>query len=717
MEDLAERLIKWSDKQKEWQRDLLRRIAEGEILDANAHREYAEFITSEKYNACHDWFVKPQSTPALNLQPLKLTHLAKVDTLSEPVRLKKLEHLEGANHLAPGAALEFAPRGLNIVAGSNGSGKSGYTRILKQIAASRAPGTVLPNVYKEHLEPSAVVTYSVGGTEYRSFSWTSASNESNDELRRIRVFDTVSAQSHLGRSSEVAYVPPALQVLSEYVSALNEISSLIENLVTEAKAKEIDFSLLSQGAENNVIDSLGKKPAADLIRSLKCLSPEQKVRVEELPAQISSLTQSDPAKLAIQASDRSRRLLILKNTLEKVAQIINAQEISKIADLLSKRKQAQEKVETAVNMLKDDPLLAEGTGNATWRHLWNAAHDHVAASVKDFENFSQLQSCPLCQQELDLEAKDRFSKFQTFIKAEAQEALRQTEDTLENKIVTIQNIVLPAEGEVASQTQFIEAYSVETSSSLNKVLNIYSSLRNWLISRDEAFYAELPPEAPSDESGWQELSARVAKICGELDQFSANENESAVELRQTDSSANSIINLKSELETLKLQENLFKSSNELRQEHDRRLRVEYLAKAQRETSTRNATSYNKELSKDYVDKVCDQFKVEANNLGIDRVPVALRFDKATKGVNYIRVELEEVLGHAVLDVLSEGEQRMSAIAGFFADLTESGDQSLLVFDDPVSSLDQVFRRKVAKRLIREAAQRQVVVFTHDITFV
>ncbi|WP_205881499.1 hypothetical protein [Leucobacter coleopterorum] len=44
-------------------------------------------------------------------------------------------------------------------------------------------------------------------------------------------------------------------------------------------------------------------------------------------------------------------------------------------------------------------------------------------------------------------------------------------------------------------------------------------------------------------------------------------------------------------------------------------------------------------------------------------------------------------------------------------------RSGVIFDDPVTSLDSERRTKVAERLIELAKQRQVVVFTHEITFV
>ncbi|MEL2266476.1 AAA family ATPase, partial [Klebsiella pneumoniae] len=59
---------------------------------------------------------------------------------------------------------------------------------------------------------------------------------------------------------------------------------------------------------------------------------------------------------------------------------------------------------------------------------------------------------------------------------------------------------------------------------------------------------------------------------------------------------------------------------------------------------------------------------------------------------------------------------MCALAYFFAELQQSGSSSGVVFDDPVSSLDHSHRTAVARRIVQESAQRQVIVFTHDAVF-
>jgi hypothetical protein len=68
-------------------------------------------------------------------------------------------------------------------------------------------------------------------------------------------------------------------------------------------------------------------------------------------------------------------------------------------------------------------------------------------------------------------------------------------------------------------------------------------------------------------------------------------------------------------------------------------------------------------------------------------------------------------------VLSEGEQRALSIACFFAEMGRIPGRHGIIVDDPVSSLDHQRLRKVAKRLVAEAASgRQVVIFTHHLIF-
>ena len=68
-------------------------------------------------------------------------------------------------------------------------------------------------------------------------------------------------------------------------------------------------------------------------------------------------------------------------------------------------------------------------------------------------------------------------------------------------------------------------------------------------------------------------------------------------------------------------------------------------------------------------------------------------------------------------VFSEGERTALGLAAFFTEAHLDGSKSGLILDDPVTSLDHIRRGLVAARLATLAANRQVIMFTHDVAFV
>jgi hypothetical protein len=68
-------------------------------------------------------------------------------------------------------------------------------------------------------------------------------------------------------------------------------------------------------------------------------------------------------------------------------------------------------------------------------------------------------------------------------------------------------------------------------------------------------------------------------------------------------------------------------------------------------------------------------------------------------------------------VFSEGERTALGLAAFFTEAHLDGSKSALVLDDPVTSLDHIRRGLVAARIAELAESRQVIMFTHDVSFV
>lgn len=157
---------------------------------------------------------------------------------------------------------------------------------------------------------------------------------------------------------------------------------------------------------------------------------------------------------------------------------------------------------------------------------------------------------------------------------------------------------------------------------------------------------------------------------------------------------------------------------DVRAESDRQRKLGRLSAANDDTVTTGITRRNSELTDRYVtEALCRRFAEEAAGLGAGYLHIQLAPTGGQYGSMRFRVELDGAQRNVnVPAVLSEGEYRCIALAGFLAELATSDGRSGLVFDDPVCSLDHRWRRRVAERLLLEARARQVIILTHDMVF-
>jgi hypothetical protein len=162
---------------------------------------------------------------------------------------------------------------------------------------------------------------------------------------------------------------------------------------------------------------------------------------------------------------------------------------------------------------------------------------------------------------------------------------------------------------------------------------------------------------------------------------------------------------------------LAESKSLLIDEIERLQKREKMLKARKGTDTAAITRKSSELTRVYVTQaVGEHFTQECEVLRLGSV--TLKDSGAAKGKLRNRPAL---LGASksisVRSVLSEGEQTALGLAGFFTETFFDGTRSAVVLDDPITSLDHERRALVAKRIVEQAKDRQVIVFTHDASFV
>lgn len=82
----------------------------------------------------------------------------------------------------------------------------------------------------------------------------------------------------------------------------------------------------------------------------------------------------------------------------------------------------------------------EGTGQGPWRELWYAAERFAEAADTPFPNLGEDAACPLCQQDLDAQARERLSRFKEFIGSTLRQQATDLKDQIEARLKVLPNL-------------------------------------------------------------------------------------------------------------------------------------------------------------------------------------------------------------------------------------------------------------------------------------
>lgn len=213
-ETVLKKILSWSKARPMWQQDALRRIVVDGPPNDNAIKEILALCKKENGD----------KTITAMPNPLSGKHLPVDPGAGESIGLESISNVIGVNQLAIQQTLQFEPNGLTIVYGPNGTGKSGYTRILKKACRSRHAGNIMPDVYSPPPTGNAtadlIISRASGQTEL--ISW-----EDNDQvaetLSAITVFDRDSASVHVQKKNEVWFRPFGLDIPDDLAGVSQEL--------------------------------------------------------------------------------------------------------------------------------------------------------------------------------------------------------------------------------------------------------------------------------------------------------------------------------------------------------------------------------------------------------------------------------------------------------------------------------------------------------------
>jgi hypothetical protein len=433
-----------------------------------------------------------------------------------------------------------------------------------------------------------------------------------------------------------------------------------------------------------------------------CALPEgSEARYAEVVAEVQRLEASDPDRERQRLEVLSDNIGHLLRRTQKLAELGSATSVDRLDTLRAAAQSAREAARVAsARDFTSTPV--QGVGTEAWRMLWQAAssfgreadgYSHPYVMTADGER------CVLCQQTLSQSAKDRLQHFENFMA-----------DTTETE-------ALLAEQRVAATLSNLRNDRVRPGS-VDRALLGFSSHDSLLAQSVSSAFDRLETHIDGLVSG-STGSIEDETIPGTLHALSALQGE-----LETRAATLNSVGFRSLLASTVEQRNSLSDlvavarSQEAIGEEVSRLRIcARIEAAKREVDTTGITRKSTDLTRDYVTTFArDLFTREAERLRLRRVTLA--DGGGVKGKLQHRPEL---LGAgrnvSVTDVLSEGEQTALGLAGFLTEAQLDESRSTMMLDDPVTSLDHDRRGFVAERLIELARSRQVIVLTHEASFV
>jgi energy-coupling factor transporter ATP-binding protein EcfA2 len=702
MSEIYTELLAWSrDKIPAWRQDVLRRICLGEPLDDAAKSEVLAMLR-------HHHGVKDAPPPAAPPKPFSADHFPGEALGGSRVSLAAIHGLKHVGQMPEGERLAFATKGLTIVYGNNGAGKSGYARVLKQACRARTPGKVYANAYAKGfatLTPEARIDFEVDGQADQE-AWSGKNGHiSKAALRAIPVFDSDCAKHYLQSKESPSFQPSALAALQRLGGEVNQW--LKPALTAEASALAVDTTLFDAVPRNTqvggVLFPVATSTDVEALAKLADLTEEEQHLLVSLPQDIVA---ADPTDKAVGLESAAARIDELVTALDGALAHVSDERVLAIEAAHRGRQEAETAEREVAKFLSSDepsPLLP-GTGQGLWVAMLRAAR---AFSVSDaypgqaFPVTGDHAHCVLCQQPLGSEAAQRLHRFDAYIRAEVSTAAQRARDTWERIVGEVKN------GDVTVKFLRNMAESLEKRDA--QLPARVTALQEVMAKR----LGEL--NASMSTADWSNLTPLPISPGEKLLAVGKALREQAAALR-TSLDPVRLAAMRAQLLELQARQQLGVHLPALKTVVTNLAKVDGLNRCLADVAATTPVSRCATLlgKKHVSDALATSMQAELARLDIYHLRVGLS-SSGDVGAVKVGVQLDET-SLAPSMVLSEAEQKMCALAYFFAELAQSGSTSGIVMDDPVTSLDHAHRTAVAKRLVDEAADRQVIVLTHDAVF-
>lgn len=680
MSDAKQILVNWANGQSGWIKTLCK-----EIVDAGA--PLAPTSLDELYI---------QFAIEKHLQGGEITASEDVILLSsgmevdERIYFNKLSNVERVNRLAPGQEFVFN-KALTVIFGENAAGKSGYVRILKAIAAARSHEEILADIDATTTGmPCATIAYTFGNKD-DTFTWKGEKGVA--PFNRVGIFDSRAMLFHVDDDLTYRVTPFNLSLFKYVHESIELIKRRLEEEIKARKNKTNPFLIhFTKGTSiYSRIEVLGASTDLRDLELLSNVSPEEESEISSLEEQVVSL-QSGITSTRIEGLE-ARINLLKKGTalVEKIERV----DWTYFNNLLSEHSSTQAQLRQ-VTEGEFAGINIPGFLSDSWINFIKAGDLYLK------NNPLSTTSCIYCLQPLEGTAEELLAKYKLFCNDDLSRKLQKQEIAL---ATFIREVNFPGIDDYRTNVQ-------------RKLENPQSQNKDLLQAKLEL--TELYISVTKDVNSYKHIDVtRLIGIASSLKSTSVPLIESAsssiVDLKKQgterqlalNAASNKLKNIQARITLRSLFPQITPFVNEAKWVSQAEIIYGGFGQI-----LRSLTGQSKFASEDLLNKNFEEL-FEQERSALNAPQVKLNFP-GQKGEAARRKVLSS--RHKLSDILSEGEQKVIALADFLAETAIRKNSCPIIFDDPVNSLDYKRMNHIVNRIYQLVPNQQVIVFTHNIWF-
>lgn len=610
--------------------------------------------------------------------------------------LKSLTNENGINALVQGATISFHPK-LTVIYGKNGSGKSGFVRIIKKISGSRTQEDIWQNIHKSKTKNQckAKIIYENNCVDF-SVDWNGEGKIL--PFDQLNVFDGKCIPIYLTKSLNFSYQPYGFELFQIMSNSLREIHNrisaditkkesekpLLENLFDDETTAGKFITVLTA---NTKPEELDKFPKWD-----KKTKRDYFAKIKEKRALLNIDQQSELLQ------NRLQKFTALRSKLEEIQLEFSSQNIIVYLKLIKNFNLLKKKFTSKKDKTLEDYKIPEMESDE-WHRFIEAGEEY--SNITHQGNYPKDDSnCIYCRQKLTSTAIKLLNLYHTLFKEKESSEFENAKDKLNKALAELSNISF-SNSFTYEKDDFKKILPKKT---INTVFITFSNadelIKNIVDCLNEKKVKKIK-------------SLNLHRLIGQVE---SKQNKVREEIRKQDELKKNYNRRSGEIEHEIIELLDVKKFSKQRRNIEKYILCEqWITKANSILGKLNTKPITDLGSKAWKELVSNLFKkqFEKEVINLDAPAVNLEF-RGEYGSQMREKNLEGLT--KIDDFLSEGEQKAVALSDFFAELSIHNKKAPVVFDDPATSFDHERKEKIAKRIVDESESRQVIVFTHDLMF-